>query len=129
MKKLLLILMFVTAMAVSPAYSQISKTDLKAAVEMINKECPMDQGDGMSVTSITCSDTQLTYSFLFKGVPESALKHVADTVSPELLKTFRADPEMNMILESCKANKINMVFRFSNEKGETGVCTIPYTKI
>lgn len=129
MKKLLLIFMFVTAMAVSPAYSQISKTDLKAAVEMINKECPMDQGDGISVTSITCSDTQLTYSFLFKGVPADALKYVADTVSPELLKTFKADPEMNMILESCKANKINMVFRFSNEKGETGVCTIPYTKI
>lgn len=69
MKKLLLILMFVTVMAVSPAYSQISKSDLKAAVEMINKECPMEQGDGVSVTSITCSDTQLTYSFLFKGVP------------------------------------------------------------
>lgn len=129
MKKILIILVAIIAMASSPAHAQLSLDDLKEAVAMVNTDCPMDQGNGIFFQSITCSDTQLTYSFIFKGVPGDALNQMAGKVGPELLSTFKSDPEMNVIIESCKSNKLKMVFKFFNEKGEGGTCTIPYQNL
>lgn len=126
MKKFLIILVAMMAMATSSAHAQLSLSTLKEAAAEVNAECPIDQGNGMYIKSITCSDTQLTYSFLFKGIPGDALNQMAGKIGPELLSTFKSDPDTNLFIESCKSNKLKMVFKFLNEKGEGGTCTIPY---
>jgi len=125
MKKLTVLFLSIVSVAAMMTSCLTPEQKIQKTIDKVNKQCPMDAGNGMSLASLTVDDNNIVYQFEIDetqgmSVEVFNMPEVKDALVKQYLNEDNKDtaPLTNL----CKEANYNLVFRFtgkpSGEKAE-----------
>lgn len=124
MKKLLLILCILTGFVCASAQDSALPSDTVAS--RLDKRCPMDFNDGMTLRGVTLQDSAFLFDYIISDDLYANVEKLGgilhDSIVAEMISS--PDPDIKNLIVVCCRDKINVMHKYNNSANQFFIITV-----
>lgn len=127
MKKSILLFLSLFLSLCIPSYAQSTKTELQTQVREINRFCPMNAGEGVTLESMIynkdVNQLSITIGMRSANLDLDAIKQNSVAMGENVVKNWCADQSVLPIMKNCAAcgARINLIYKDLNKNKSTSI--------
>ncbi len=114
--------MMVMVLTLAISFNSCSSVTVGAAIGELSSQCPMDMGDGMTMTAADIVNGDAVITVSAPNLSADALKANMSALKSNLISMFKEDAEFVKVL---KDSETKLIYRFNCGDGNTDVIIAP----